>query len=70
MTKSKTLLKKETNTHNEHQEQLPHKTEYSPGSSAETVKTRDKLEAIHSTTNATKQHNNHSEQGCKPETSL
>ena len=43
LTKSKTM-KKETNTHNEHQ-QLPHKTEYSPGSSAETNKTREKPEA-------------------------
>ena len=70
LTKPKTLLKIETNTHNEHQEQLPHKTEYSQGSSGETIKTREKPEAIHSPTNATKQHNNYSEQGCKPETSL
>ena len=61
----------ETNTHNEHQEQLPHKKEYSQGSSGETIKTREKPEAIHSPTNATKQHNNYSEQGfSKPETSL
>ena len=60
LTKSKTM-KKETNTHNEHQ-QLPQKTEYSPGSSAETNKTRGKPETIHSPTNATNQHNNYSDQ--------
>ena len=37
--KSKTLMNKEENTDIEHQ-QLPQKTEYSPGSSAETNKTR------------------------------
>ena len=69
--KSKTLLKKETNTHYEHQEQLPHKTEYSSRSSAETIKTREKPESIHSPTNATKHHNNYSDQGYSiPETSL
>ena len=66
MTKSK----KETHTHNEHQ-QLPQKTEYSPGSSAETNKTRGKPETTHSPTNATKQHNKYSDQGYSiPETSL
>ena len=63
-------MKKETNTHNEHK-QLPHKTEYSPGSSAETNKIKEKPETIHSPTNATKQHNMYSDQGYSiPETSL
>ena len=39
----------------QHQEQLP-QTEYSQGNSGETNKTREKPEAIHSPTNATKQH--------------
>ena len=69
LTKSKTM-KKETDTHNEYQ-QLPQKTEYSPGSSAEPNKTRGKPETIHSPTNATKQHNKYSDQGYSiPETSL
>ena len=55
-TKPKTMLKIETNTYNEHQEQLP-QTEYSQGNSGETHKTREKPEAIHSPTPATKQHN-------------
>ena len=54
-TKPKTMLKLETNTHNEHQEQFP-QTEYSQGTSGETHKTREKPEAIHSPTSATKQH--------------
>ena len=54
-TKPKTMLKLETNTHNEHQEQFP-QTEYSQGTSGETHKTREKPEAIHSSTSATKQH--------------
>ena len=70
LTNPKTLLKIETNTHNEHQEQLP-QTEYSQGNSGETNKTREKPEAIHTPTNATKQHKQYSEQGfSKPETSL
>ena len=59
------ITKVETDTHNEHQ-QLPQKTEYSPGN-----KTRGKSETIHSPTNATKQHNKYSDQGYSiPETSL
>ena len=54
-TKPKTMLKLETNTYNEHQEQFP-QTEYSQGNSGETHKTREKPEAIHSSTSATKQH--------------
>ena len=54
-TKPKTMLKLETNTHNEHQEHFP-QTEYSQGTSGETHKTREKPEAIHSPTSATKQH--------------
>ena len=54
-TKPKTMLKLETNTHNEHQEQFP-QTEYSQGTSGETQKNREKPEAIHSSTSATKQH--------------
>ena len=46
------------------------KKEYSQGSSGVTIKTREKPEAIHLPTNATKQHLNYSEQGCNPETSL
>ena len=68
--KTKTMLKKEDDTHIEHQ-QLQQKSEYSPGISAETKKIREKPEAIHSPTNATKQHNNYSDQGYSiPETSL
>ena len=64
------MLKKMIPTHIEHQ-QLPQKTEYSPGSSAEPNKTRGKPETIHSPTNATKQHNKYSDQGYSiPETSL
>ena len=50
------MLKLETNTYNEHQEQFP-QTEYSQGNSGETHKNREKPEAIHSPTPATKQHN-------------
>ena len=55
-------MKKETNTHNEHQK-LPQKTEYSPGISADPPKNRGKPETIHSPTNASKQHNKYSDQG-------
>ena len=46
------------------------KTEYSPGNSAETNKTRGKPETIHSPTNATNKHNKYSDQWYSiPETS-
>ena len=71
LTKPKTILKKEENAHIFHQQSLQEKTEYSPGNSAETIKTRGKQETIHSPTNATNKHSKYSEQGYSiPETCL
>ena len=56
LTKPKTILKKEENAHIFHQQLPQQKTEYSPGNSAETIKTRGKQETIHSPTNATNHH--------------
>ena len=63
LTKPKIILKKEENYHIFHQQIPQQKTEYSPGISAETNKTRGKPETIHSPTNATNKHNKYSESG-------
>ena len=71
LTKPKTMLNKEENAHILHQQLPQQKTEYFPGNSSETNKTRGKPETIHSPTNATNKRNNYSDQGYSiPETSL
>ena len=54
---TKTILKTEDKAHIFHQQLPQQKTEFSPGNSAETIKTRGKPETIHSPTNATNKHN-------------
>ena len=64
------MLKTEDYAHIEHQNIPQTSAEYSQGTSAETIKTTGKQEAIHSSTNATNKHKSNCEQGSKgPETS-
>ena len=71
LTKPKTILKKLIIAHIFHQQLPQQKTEYSPGNSAETIKTRGKQETIHLPTNATNKQRKYSDQGYSiPETSL